>query len=249
MLELPSKIERDSAEVMRELAKGQAGFSVTMQDLDEMLIGINQSAALPYLTIKKYRQNPKEAVSTSKIIGTAVFKKDKMVGMISERVTRGVLWLRNELKEYTVTIKPHHTKGDVSIGQMTSDVKLIPKITNGKWQMTVKVITEGTILQNTTNLDFANPKFTKIAEKAFQEAIKNRINLALGQLQHKYKVDIAGFADAYYQKYPKEFNKVQNRWNEVFQQVDINIAVEAHIQRQGSILTPGGMPEKEVKEK
>lgn len=38
--------------------------------------------------------------------GTAVLKKDKMVGQIDTKVTRGLLWLRNEIEVTAITINP-----------------------------------------------------------------------------------------------------------------------------------------------
>ena len=41
----------------------------------------------------------------------------------------------------------------------------------------------------------------------------------------------------------------ENRWDQLYPEVEVNIDVEGHIRRQGYITQPGGMPKKEVKEK
>ena len=115
--------------------------------------------------------------------------------------------------------------------------------------MNVQVHTEGTVMQNQTNFSLSDPQFLKIVEKAYQEAIKKRINLTLQSLQHEMKADIVGFSDAFHRKYPKQWKKVENHWDEVFPKVKVKIDVEAHIRRQGSISEPGGMPMDEVKKK
>jgi len=248
-LEPAPKLERTSAEIIRELTKARIGMDVTMKDMDEMLIGKAHAAALPYLILKTYRQNPKESIDVPRIFGTAIFRKDRMVGTITERETRGVIWLKNEIKGYTVNVKPEKTAGDVSLDPVSARIRLIPEIQNGKWKMNVQVKTEGTVVQNRTNFSISDPQFLRIVEKAYQESIKKRIHLALQPVQHKLKVDIVGFADEFYQKYPKQFKRVENRWDEVFPNVKVKLDVEAHIRRQGSIIEPGGLPEDKVKEK
>ena len=73
-------------------------MQVTIQDIDEMLTGIAQAAAIPYVKIKTQQTSEGKSVKYPHIDGTAVFKKDKMIGTISEAETRGILWLRDEIK-------------------------------------------------------------------------------------------------------------------------------------------------------
>ena len=63
------------------------------------------------------------------------------------------------------------------------------------------------------------------------------------------KADIVGFAEEFYRKYPKQWKKIENRWDELFSEVEVNINVEAHIRRQGYITKPGACQREEVKEK
>lgn len=248
ILELNTPLERYSAEMLRELSDFRFGMLVTMQDLDEMLSGVSHTAAIPLLKMV-LQDSGKDPKKIPTIVGTAVFKKDKMVGQISERETRGVLWLRNELKEYTVTIKAAEMKGGVSLNPVSTNIKLVPQIHNNEWKMLVKVKAEGAIVQNGTNLAFSNPTLLKKLEKEFQEEIKKRIELALQKVQHKLKADILGFAREYHRKYPKQWKKVENHWDKKFPTIKVKIDVEAQIRRQGYINKPGGVPEKEVREK
>jgi spore germination protein KC len=248
-LEPAPKLERTSSEVIRELSKSRIGMDVTMKDLDEMLMGNSHAAALPYLEMRTHTKSGKDSTVAPKIVGTAVFRKDRMVGTITERETRGVVWLKNKIKGYTVNVKPEKTAGDVSLDPVSASVRLKPEIQNGMWKMNVQIRTEGNVLQNQTNFSLSDHQFQKILEKAYQEAIKKRIQLALQPLQHKMKADIVGFADEFNRKYPNKWKQVDNRWDEVFSKVKVEINVEAHIRRSGSITDPGGLPENEVKEK
>lgn len=98
-------------------------------------------------------------------------------------------------------------------------------------------------------MDLTNPDLLKIMEDALREDIRNRIELALRQVQHEMKVDIFGFAKEFHRQYPKEWESVKDRWEEVFPEVEVTMDIEAYIRRPGLITVPGGIPESEVKEK
>lgn len=242
-IEGTTELERSSAELIRELTKERIGMDVTMKDLDEMFIGKAQAGALPFLIMKTNKQRSNASIKIPEMQGTALFRKDRMIGTISESETRGIIWLKNKIKGYTVNIKPEKKAGIVTLTPVSANVKLIPEIRNGGWKMNIKVETEGTVVENGSNYSLVDTGFQKISEKAFQKAIKKRIYLALQPVQQTMKTDIVGFAEAFYRKYPKQFKKVENQWEEVFPKVKVKIDVSAHIRRQGLINEPGGKPE------
>lgn len=248
-LELFPPIERSSAEVLRKLTELQIGIRVTMEQLSIMLKGDSQTAALPLVYILPKNKSAEPFQTIPYIFGTAVFKKDKMVGEISEKVTRGVMWINNEIKEYTVTYKTDEGEGVVSLKPVKASVKLIPKIEGEKWMMTLKVKTEGDIVQNGTLLNPMNPDLLSILDKAFTNDVKERIQQALQEIQERLKVDILGFATEFHRKYPKQWENNKYNWDELFPKVEVNLEVKAHILRPGLINSPGGVPKEEVKEK
>ncbi|WP_141993771.1 Ger(x)C family spore germination protein [Bacillus sp. B4EP4a] len=248
ILESLPPLENYSGEVLRELSDLHIGMLVTIQDLDEMLTGKPQAAALPFVKILPPGKGQTKLQGIPYIVGTAVFKKDKMTGTMTEKETRGILWLRDEMESYTVTFQPKGVKGEISLNPVTAQVKIIPQIINDKWKFLVKVKTEGAVIQNETNLDLSSPKSLKAAERAYQKDIEKRIEMAFLHTQDK-KADILGLGKDFYRKYPKQFNKVANHWDEIFAEMEVEIDVAAHIRRQGYINKPAGLSENEVKDK
>ncbi|MDG4848616.1 Ger(x)C family spore germination protein [Peribacillus frigoritolerans] len=248
ILESLPPLENYSGEVLRELSDLHIGMLVTMQDLDEMLTGRPQAAAIPIVKILPPAKGQTKLQGIPYIVGTAVFKKDKMTGSMTEKETRGLLWLRDEVESYTVTFQPKGVKGKISLSPVSAKVKIIPQIINDKWKLLVKINTDGAVIQNGTNLNLSNPKSLKAAERAYQKDIENRIRMAFLHIQHK-KSDILGLGKDFYRKYPKQFNKVDNHWDEIFAEMDVEVDVAAHIRRQGYINKPAGLSENEVKDK
>lgn len=89
----------------------------------------------------------------------------------------------------------------------------------------------------------------KLVEKAFQEDINARIELALHQVQHEMKADIFDFATEFYREYQQEWKEAKDQWDVIFPKVKVTTDIEAFIRRPGLVTVPGGIPEDEVRHK
>lgn len=248
-LDLFPLIERSTSEVLRELNDLQIGMRVTLQQLSAMLTGDARASGLPLVQILPKGRTSEPYQTVPYIFGTAVFKEDKMVGEISERITRGVLWLRDEIGEHTVDFGIPGKEGRIALKPINAKIRLVPSIRNGEWMMTVKVRTEGDIIQNGTDLNPMHPDVVATLDKAFGQEVHRRIRMALQEAQHRLKADIFGFAKEFHRNYPKEWEKVKDRWEQQFPEIKVKTEIEAHIQRPGSINYPGGIPGEEVRKK
>ncbi|MDR4929645.1 Ger(x)C family spore germination protein [Peribacillus simplex] len=232
-------LERSSAEFARDLANLKVGMSVTVKDLLQMLSGESEATALPWIEV--------EQEGRLSVNGTAVFKKDKMVGRIDDKITRGLLWVRNEIELSAVTVKPKKGAEDhISFNLLRSRTELIPKIENGNWIMTVKIVTEDDVVENETKLNLMNPRIVKKLERQLEQEIEQRIRIMLEQLQKEMEADILGFAEAFHLQYPDQWSKVKDQWGEKFPEIEVEIKSKAYIRRPGMSTSPQGVPEKEV---
>ncbi|WP_423802538.1 Ger(x)C family spore germination protein [Neobacillus sp. SAB-20_R2A] len=233
VLKLMPPLERDLSEVLKELSQHKLGLNITTKKLAQMLVGDSGDCALPWITIlpPESKKNPNRTIAYS--TGTAIFKRDKMIGIIDDSVTRGVLWLRNEILLGVITIKPPKTDGYISVNVLQAQAKLIPKIQNGKWTITLKSVSASDIVQNETNLDVSNPVVAKSLEPLLAREIEKRIKKARNQVQEEMKADIFGYAEAFHRKYPNIWNKEKYRWDEIFPDVELKFDTECHIRRQG----------------
>lgn len=249
VMALTPLLEHSSSEVLRELAKSKLLMDVTLKDLLQMLSGDAGAAALPMVSILSPQKGQKPLQTIAYINRTAIFKKDKMVGQINDKLTRGVLWFRNEIKHATVTLRPEGGQGNVSCTLLRADIELIPKIEDGKWEMTVKSVTEDDVVLNDSKLNMMNPKIVKLLEQDLKKDLEERFTLTLQNVQKKKKADILGFADAFHRKYPKEWQKAKDHWDDIFPNIEVTFETKVYVRRPGMTTTQQGLPEKEVKKK
>lgn len=242
VLKVMPDLERSSSEVARELSKLKVGMSVTTKDLLNMLKGKAKSTALPILQI----ESEPPGTEGLRVSGTAIFNNAKMVGQLDDKMTRGVLWLRNTVKTASVTIQPKGAKGNISFHLLRSNTKLIPKIENGKWTIIAQIKSLDDAVENETKLNLMNPDIVKKLQKQLEQAINDRIRLVLKKVQEEMGADIFGFSEVFHRRYPDKWKKVEGRWAEKFPEVEVVIKSEVQIKRPGRSTAPQGVPSDEV---
>lgn len=238
-----------SAEVIRELANVRTGLQVSIKDALERLSGDSKAVAIPWIEEHPWLSDGKKEQPGFRLNGAAIIKNGRMVKYVDAKLTRGILWLRDEVQHPTITVSPTENGGYVSMLQLKAQTELIPEIKGDDWKMTVKIETEDDILENTTNLQLGNVQFKKLLEEATAKDIQNRIELTLNEIQRGAKADVIGFGEAFHRKYPKKWGKSKMRWDEIFPRVEVKIDVKAKIRRPGLSTARQGIPKEEMKEK
>lgn len=244
-LELSPPLERHTAEILRELSKMQTLMGVTLKDFTEMLGSDMHSAAVPFIEYLPPEEGKGKLDTIPYITGTALFKEDKMIGTVNDKVTRGLQWILNEVKYAIVTVEPKDS-GLVSFQLLRAKSELIPQIKDGKWIITIKGVTEDDIIQNGSKLNVMNTKIVDKLEPLLQKDIEERIMETVDLVQKDIKVDVFGFGRAFHREYPEKWAKVKDHWEEIFPTVEVKTEIKAYIRRPGNSTTPQITPEEEV---
>jgi len=239
VLNVEPPMERQSGRVLYLLTKQHVLMSLTVKDFMEMKLGPSDAAFLPYISIlpPNPTDQPKETIPFIK--GTAILKNGKMIGILSDSLTRGVMWLRNEVKESQVVVKdPLGEKGTITLSPFQASIRLFPVIKNGQWKMIAKASAKGEIVENVTNLDTMNLTTVHKIEKEMNIDISKRIKQSFSKLQKDMDSDIVDFAEEFHRKYPKEWKKNQNNWDDIFRNMKLDVEVDSHIVGPGLLTVP-----------
>ncbi|GEN86959.1 Ger(x)C family spore germination protein [Oceanobacillus sojae] len=226
-------LERSSSEVLIELAKSEVLMKVTLFDLMEMLKGESDAAILPMVDKLPPEEGEQPLETNAYINQSAILKNGKMVGSIDDRLTRGVLWFRDEIKEATVTVQPENADGLISMNLIKGTTKLIPEIDGNQLKMTVQIETIDDVIQNKTNWDLNEIEKQRILEKELAEAIETRLTDTLEIVQKEMKADIIEFGEEFRRKHPEQWKGIKKDWEERFPSVEVTFDIEAKILRTG----------------
>lgn len=166
------------------------------------------------------------------IAGTALFRKDKLVGFLNERETRGLLWAKGEVQGGALVVTCPSGKREVSLEILRSEARMKPEITNdGRLKVTVKIREEGNLVETGCPVDTGKVEVLKKLEKLKARAIEREVMDAVRRAQ-EYRSDAFGFGAAFHRRYPREWRVMRDAWSEeFFPLVEVKVFAEAKIRR------------------
>lgn len=236
ILSLKPPIETTPARSIGDLIRNEEDISqipaVDLKDFASKLMSKTTAPVAPMIEVSKDDENKIAYLSE-----TAVFKKDKMVGTLDKKETRGLLWCINKVKDGVVVINELSDRENVNI--ITSNVKskMIPELKDDKPIIKIEIKQEGDLQEQTSSKDLTNPKAFAMLEKAEEDVIRKEVISALTKAQD-LDADIFGFGDLMYQHYPKEWSKMEKDWDKTFKNINVDVNVTAKIRRTGRITKP-----------
>ncbi|NLW21651.1 MAG: Ger(x)C family spore germination protein [Tissierellia bacterium] len=184
------------------------------------------------------------------ILGSAIFNKDVLAGYLNGNDTKAVNYVMNNARGGTITfITPLPDKGErletgtghnnlSSLVVINNKSKNDVEIKGDKVLLKTKIRVRGFLEEVVGNIDIAKRENLRKMEEACSKAVEEGIKSTVRKVQREYKLDVFGFGLAFNKKYPQEWKKVKDNWDEIFAEADFEIEVETNIIRTGIINTP-----------
>ena len=236
------EFEKMPAAEIAKIIKVQAATSQTstvkLVDFITRLMSKTTAPIAPFIELSGEGTEKNVIVS-----GTAVFKKDKLVGQLNKMETRGLLWVINEIKSGIIDVDSPNDGGKVELEIIRAKSKITPEIIDDKIHIKIEIKEEGNIGSQTGLENLALPEKFALLEKEKSAAIESEVMAALKKARD-LNADIFGFGDAVHQKYPAEWKDLEERWDEIFPDIEVELSIEAKLRRTGRI-SPPAVPVKE----
>lgn len=171
VLEFEPLSELHVGEGLRKISEMHLGVTTTAKDFEEEIVGDTRVVVLPLIKMIPAKKGEK-GKTFPLISGAAIFKQNKMIGQIDTKITRGLLWLREEVEVNAITT--NFQKGEsISLEPLQQKTELFPIIENGKWKILVKIELEGSVIQNASTLEIKRPNITKKLEENVEKKLNN----------------------------------------------------------------------------
>jgi len=239
VFETEPELGKLSAAEIAQLIDTQSESSETIQfTLMEYLskIACQCSIVTPIIEVKEESGKKVAYISSG-----AVFKKDKMVGELDKRETRGLLWVLGKVKSGIISVPADGKLAFIEIKK--SDVKVDYEIKkDGNFLFNVKITEQGVMSSQTGYLDLIKPEELKVLEEAEQEEIKKAVEAALNKAK-ELDADIFGFGEKISKKDYKKWQSIKDNWDKQFKNLEVKIDVTATIVGSGR-LAKAVVPEK-----
>ncbi|MBS3989176.1 MAG: Ger(x)C family spore germination protein [Dethiobacter sp.] len=165
--------------------------------------------------------------------GMAVFRGDRLAGILNHSEARGKLWLAGmTTRGIMAAHDPVHPEKTVTLSLTRSQTKITPSVQGGRISFRVEVEAEGNLISQSSQADLSTPEMIEKLNSAKAGAIKVEMEKAL-QKMRQLETDVVGFGVLLNRREPKAFREVADRWPETFVQLPVEIHVKAYIRRTG----------------
>lgn len=253
LLNSHSQLETSSAQSVDKMIKSGVGVQLNLKDLS-MTLASDGNPVLPAMEltpsgvpqgpgleenlpeVKQGEQKQTMVHGEITITGSAVYKGEKLIGWLNMMETRGLLWLKKQIKRGFVTIPSiGDTDEKVTVRVTESSTNVEPYYDGEDIWIDVTIETEGDVLEHQSTVDLTKPENIYALDRKLSNEIKQSMLDVLNKAQDEYRVDIFGFGDIFHRKYVKDWVKIKNQWDDKFANAQVNITVKSDIRRSGLI--------------
>ncbi|MFX3661685.1 MAG: Ger(x)C family spore germination protein [Ectobacillus sp.] len=247
ILKFISPLEKIPAQKLyKSLEVSQKAWAPTHTiQLDELIASMTSDGKEAVLTTVMYTGTKKiggtktnveqvKAAAHLQYFRLAVLRKDKLVGWLSEKESKGFSYISSEVKS-TVGKLACPKKGWLVIEIFNANAKVKARLHNGKPKIDIYSSLEANIGEVRCDVDLTKAKTIDELEKIFAQHNREILMSAVKKAK-RLKSDIFGFGEAIHRTSPKTWEKLKKDWNtKGFVNVPVEIHVDAKIRRTGTM--------------
>ncbi|MCY9693834.1 Ger(x)C family spore germination protein [Paenibacillus alginolyticus] len=241
VLNFKPKFEKLTSEIIKEEMKTNIGPSVRIGQFLTMVMDEGEEPYAPRISVVPSESGGfglKDTKNLNATEGTAAFLGDRLVGWLDNEETRGLMWVRNEMKKGVITVNIPKERGGGRVSAEFSNVrsKLSPIESEGDIRMKIKLSASLNVYENTSNLDLSETKNAEILRTLFADEIKERIRLVCEKAQKTFQSDILGFGQSVYRHNHSAWKvRYAKKWRTLFPDVKVDTETSVQIVNTGLI--------------
>ncbi len=186
----------------------------------------------------KQDQKPAGAEGSIRVIGTAVFKRDKMMGTFDIYESQILQLLTGEFREALLSLPDPLQKGYIAYRLLATTFPKIKYNHRGGDHIKAKFRLEADILSLQSGENYTIPSKEVILGKWIARKLKGRITKVIQKAQNKYGSDVFGFGKTVRQTFLTSSAWEKYRWPDRFPEADIQVNVKVAIRRVGVQFQP-----------
>lgn len=172
--------------------------------------------------------------------GTAIFKKDKLQGFISNEETFALSFILNEVKGgiLSVNVGPEKDEERISLEILNSSTKIKPVYENNELSIVVNVETKVALSELNSQKNYNDEKGRNELIKIAEEQLKSKIENIISKVQKEFGADIFGFGNCFYRDLPNVWREKKGEWETLFKDLKVKVEAKVEIKHTGLLLEP-----------
>ena len=200
--------------------------------LDEEFYGEFSQPSLSIISFKNSKILPEEVktqkqIDTVQLAGVAIFKKDKMIGMIAPNESQGIAWVLNQAKSTIVSAPaPEQQNKYASVEMIKVKSKITTEVIKGMPSVAIKISGTAEIVEEDgfTNLNIN--EYKKKLEGYVANTIKKDVETSVNKAQKEFKSDILGFSNYIHVQHKKEWDNLSSHWDTIYPKMPITVTAK-----------------------
>lgn len=168
------------------------------------------------------------SIKQVELAGAAAFFDDKMVGWLTPKETRAMLFFLEKLESGIEVIScPNNDKARLTLEFKNAHMTVKPTYLNQTPQFSIRMKASADIVESGCN---APVQSLRVEAKAqLEKLLKSRIEKVLVKAQKQYHSDFLKLGDVFRNKYPVEWQTVSSDWETVLSKAETDVQVKVNI--------------------
>lgn len=203
-------------------------LSVSYEELYSIYNTINGEGES--LTLPAFHVTDNGGEVTIESYGAAVFKEQRMVGMLSPDETKYYMYIQDEAEGGLLTF-PASGEGpdDTSLEVSKNSTDRSFSYENGKLKIRIETNTDVFLAEYKQPAGEMNKEKIQALESAAASFVARRIGNVIKKVQAEYASDIFGFGSMIYRQDPALWEQLKANWNDTFASLEVDIECTINI--------------------
>jgi len=182
---------------------------------------------------------PRTGGPNIEMMGSAAFKGDKMVGILSGEETRLLLMLTNWFERGIFSVPdPRDPELDITLEiRKGRPARIQVDISGSRPRISGRIRLEGHVLSMPVETDYTEPQFQAELESEFADFLEGEISHLIQKTQ-KWETDIFGFGHVAARQFATIQDWENYNWPKHYPEAEVDVSVEMTIRRFGRQLSP-----------
>ena len=198
--------------------------AVQLYKANNMLGGEGISLTLPLLDIVNNANKQIPAIG-----GTAIFKKDKLLGYLDNDESWYFVLLKDEGAGGLLPISIDSDEPNATLEIFYSQASITTDTKGESPKIKIAVSARSAFAEIETSKGTLSPDDFKKAKSVAEQTIASNIQNLIRKVQTEYGSDIFGFGNAIYRDAPKYWEKIKPQWDTLFASLQVDVSVDVVI--------------------
>lgn len=191
----------------------------------DMLFGNGIALTLPVLNVTSNMGEP-----VTELDGTAVFKRDKLLGYLNSDESKLFLFATNQIQGGIFLVKENSPTPNISLDIKDSKTTITPICTSDKPSINIDIQMQCALGETETSSDYSTEDGIKKVESDAAKELQVGIKQLVSKVGAQYDSDIFGFGSSIYQDNYEYWNKIKPQWDSIFKTLNVNVTAKVEIE-------------------